>query len=70
MSKLLSCPFCGNTEAVRCLDENEVDLNADEVENPEFLVVCCFGSGGCGASGGYRKTRGEAIAVWNRRKGE
>ena len=52
------CPHCGGTNLVFLYAEgSEIDV-----------TVCCnFNNGGCGATGGYRRTKEEAIEAWNRR---
>lgn len=57
------CPFCGHW-AVLGNNESDEDYNA---YFPYFQVVCDFNKGGCGASGGFRKTIDEAIDAWNER---
>ena len=57
IEKLLSCPHCGKSNIV---------LDEDENTNMKSFV-CDFNNGGCGASGGYRETKEEAIEAWNRR---
>lgn len=81
MNELKPCPFCGGTSALRVLDQNEADLLGAEdenySENPYYQVVCCMTENspvpladwqpGCGSAGGFRKTKEQAIATWNRR---
>ena len=65
---LACCPFCGNDKCVRVLEWHQ---------EPGFgYYVCCDAGGfdgmpnrGCGASGAWGETEGEAIAAWNRRSG-
>jgi|GEM_PF-6762918 len=35
-----------------------------------YSVVCNYLNGGCGACGGYRETKDEAIIAWNKRESE
>lgn len=49
---LLPCPFCGGADVVASLDGAQ-----------DWRVSC----GRCGAEGGPRETRDEAIDAWNRR---
>lgn len=79
--EIKSCPFCGNSTAVRVVDANEVDFIKPEDEryekNPYYQVVCCMNEDspvpiadwkqGCGAAGGFRQTKEEAISAWNHR---
>lgn len=81
MEELKACPFCGNSIAVRVLDQNEVEYreegDSDYADHPYYQVVCCINDDspvptpgwvpGCGASGGFRKTPEKAIAAWNHR---
>ena len=57
MEELKPCPFCKKEVARIWEDEGD------------FTVVCDWGKGGCGASGGYRGTEEEAVKAWNRRPG-
>lgn len=74
MTKLKPCPFCGKQDPVHVADSNEINgaLPSDENYkfNPYHAVVCSFTDGGCGATGGYRRTKCEAIEAWNIRDGE
>lgn len=72
--ELEHCPFCGNNDAPKVLDQNEVNLldeeDFDYVTHPYYAVVCSVNAKpnkGCGASSGYYQTPEEAIAAWNRR---
>ena len=64
---LKHCPFCGKTDTVKCLRESEIK---EEEANGEdyFTVICDYQYGGCGSSGGYRKTEEDAIKLWNTRR--
>jgi len=74
--KLLPCPYCGNEIAPNCISENDY-FETHITNTPNYSVVCCvnenfpvpldYYKAGCGASGGFRKTKEEAIAAWNRR---
>ncbi len=55
--KLKPCPFCGST-----------DLYIFHDHGHNWQVICdCYVREGCGASGGYRHSREEAIEAWNTR---
>lgn len=64
---LKPCPHCGDTnirittckELADC--ENYIECN----ESGYSVAVCDFNKSGCGATGGYRRTREKAIAAWN-----
>lgn len=53
---LKPCPFCGG----------KAELNGHWVRD-SVAIRCNFVEGGCGASGGFRPTKLEAIKAWNRR---
>ena len=63
--ELAPCPFCGR--------ENPALLSAEEIDKkyedePTTYTVCCeMDNGGCGACGGYRDTKEEAVEAWNKR---
>jgi Lar family restriction alleviation protein len=63
-NELKACPFCGNTYkeefAIRTTDLSIGDTAFNRIN------VCCS----CGAQGPDGDTQEEAIARWNRRKGE
>ena len=65
------CPFCSNTDSLvidSCVDlQNCENYRKCDEEDLYMAVVCNVNLGGCGASGGFAKTREEAIAKWNRR---
>ena len=65
MSELKNCPHCGNNDYVKA-----VRVEGENVSPDNFQVVCSWLSGGCGASGGVRRTEAEAIVAWNRRAEE
>lgn len=74
-SKLKPCPFCLSNNTY-LLDANEIDQTTNPQTNPFWAVACCMNQQeemnvcnklGCGATGGYRPTRREAIEAWNRR---
>lgn len=58
MALVKPCPFCG--KSVSTIDNCDGD----------FAVVCDWGNGGCGGSGGYRVSQDAAIEVWNNRAKE
>lgn len=71
-NNLKPCPFCGGTKIVidGCKGLEECKL-FEECDDEEFYaVVCDFTQGGCGASGGYRETKEQAITAWNKRSGD
>lgn len=57
--KLKPCPYCGGT--------NLTTMNG-HIETSDVAIVCKFNDGGCGASGGFRRTYDEAVKAWNERK--
>ena len=69
--ELKPCPYCGKSVAriVNCYENNcREDTSDCAGEYCHTVAVCCdFYKGGCGATGGYRKTEEEAIGAWNRR---
>ena len=69
MGELKKCPFCGNTNIFVGMDWEL--KGRDESDGTGFYaVVCNYLNGGCGACGGYRKTKDEAIIAWNKRESE
>lgn len=64
-NKLLPCPFCGKTNALKFVNDFEL------IDNPHaagyLRIVCSSSYGGCGAAGGFGETEDEAIKAWNRR---
>ena len=67
--ELKECPFCGQKETLECLSYNEIHASEEKEEEDDNYTVCCnHRKGGCGAIGGYRRTKEEAIKVWNKRK--
>ena len=65
--KLLPCPFCGSKGkklVVRTQAEVTRLLGASDC----YAVFCSAKLKGCGACGGYKETKKEAIENWNRRK--
>ena len=71
-SELKPCPFCGKSETLVWADakQEEVCGRFDECEADMCLtgsVFCSVNNGGCGASGGFRYIKEEAIAAWNTR---
>ena len=69
MSKLKKCPFCGNKNIFVGRDWEIAGLDEGDGTG-YFAAVCDYLNGGCGAAGGYRKTKEEAIATWNKRESE
>lgn len=63
--KLKNCPHCGNNDYVIAKHVEGEDVSPDN-----YQVVCNWLLGGCGASGGARRTQAEAIATWNQRADE
>jgi len=60
---LSDCPHCGGIAAVEiCREPVYVDRGD---ENDAFYVCCSMFRGGCGARGGYRKHKADAVSVWN-----
>ena len=74
---LLPCPFCGQSHTLvtitaQELAEQDSDYDGEFWEHSESWAVICDasrpdGPGGCGANGGFKPTKDEAIEVWNRR---
>ena len=62
LTTLLPCPFCGN-ENVEVITHYDLNYGSKS----EFLVHCFTLDGGCGACGGLRDSKYEAIEAWNRR---
>ena len=58
---LLPCPFCKAAPKI-------VVYKGKDGFRDRFAVQCAYDEGGCGAEGGQRHNREEAIEVWNRRK--
>ena len=54
--ELKPCPFCGGGE-----------IKVGQPFTHKFCVYCDNSEGGCGAEGGLRASREEAIAAWNTR---
>lgn len=69
---LKPCPFCGKSVA-HCgtIAEHEYtdeDSSLYAYDSTHYDVICCFNSGGCGASTGKGHDTPEAAAeAWNRR---
>lgn len=62
VSHLQRCPHCGKQEVLEIVCD-------DETEDCSYFysIVCNLNKGGCGASGGYRDSKKEAIETWNKR---
>jgi len=69
MNKLKKCPFCGKTN-IYIAPDWELEGKDPDDGTGYFAAVCNYQNGGCGASGGYRETKEEAIAAWNNRESE
>lgn len=76
--KLSPCPFCGSETAPTLMTAQETESCAHfdyescpcfdtDRECPVALVVCDLTKGGCGASSGFRMSKGEAANDWNQR---
>ncbi len=57
--ELAPCPFCGKTEFVEFMED-------DECPGEYFRVICNATKGGCGSSCGWQYSEDEAIELWNR----
>jgi Lar family restriction alleviation protein len=55
------CPFCGEAPKI-------VVYKGKNGFRDRFAVQCSYVDGGCGAEGGQRHSKEEAIEAWNRRK--
>lgn len=66
MEKFKECPFCGNKNIIAGTDTEIEGLDEGEGSG-YYAVVCNILNKGCGASGGYRKLKEDAIKVWNKR---
>jgi len=61
--KLKTCPFCGKKPEVV-----EIWIPHGLHEGGySWVVRCNYLNGGCGAQGGSRTEKEEAIEIWNRR---
>ena len=63
-AKLKPCPFCGKKDIAVYSD---AEINESDNEPKCYAVCCDVNNGGCGATGGYKKTREEAAENWNKR---
>lgn len=63
MDELLKCPFCGKEPEV----VHEWVQHSMHDGGWAWLVRCNFLNGGCGAKGGGRENKDEAIQAWNKR---
>lgn len=61
--KLKPCPFCGNESSPRL-----VTIEGKDGWRDRYFVLCDYEEGGCGAGGGYRHYKEDAIYAWNERK--
>ena len=66
VQKLKSCPFCGREHGFKI---TSIEHKLDDVTIKQWSVFCDASGdkAGCGASCGYRRTKAEAIAAWNKR---
>lgn len=68
------CPFCGKTSTLGVYSDIDM-MGSDEYEQEDvvsdlsYCVNCDFNKGGCGATGGFRGSKVEAVAVWTTRLG-
>lgn len=60
---LKPCPLCGKFTA------ELTQKDGSEYGSEYYAVVCNFQKGGCGCTGGFRKTPEEAEDAWNMRAG-
>lgn len=56
------CPFCGNPKP------RLIMIRGRDGFRNRYGVLCDYNEGGCGAQGGLRHYKFEAIEVWNQRK--
>jgi|GEM_PF-1425715 len=64
--KLKPCPFCGLTRSLIVGTDKEIE-ELDR-EGTGYYAVCCNAKiGGCGSASGYKKSKEEAIKLWNTR---
>lgn len=54
-------PFCGEAPKI-------VVYKGKDGFRDRFAAQCAYDEGGCGAEGGQRHSRDEAISIWNERK--
>ena len=59
--KLAPCPFCG-FEGAKVLTGFQV---GDNDNAGDYAVFCAYYDGGCGSASGYRKSREDAVELWN-----
>lgn len=57
VNKINTCPHCENKNVEIVMKKDKGVIN--------FSVTCSTNKGGCGASGGFRRTKTEAINAWN-----
>lgn len=61
--KLKPCPFCGKEpEVIKIWVSDSLHESGYS-----WIVRCNYLKGGCGAQGGSRTKKEEAIEIWNRR---
>ena len=57
------CPFCGNKDPELVSESEGMHYELGTC----YLVRCNFLKGGCGARGGGREEKSDAIDAWNKR---
>jgi Lar family restriction alleviation protein len=65
--KIKACPFCGATESLEATPYYIGEICPEEFDSDDVAVCCNINKKGCGATGGYRETKEEAIKAWNKR---
>lgn len=63
---LAPCPFCNSDTALHLVTPDELH-ECDSGNDSDVAVICDYHMRGCGATGGFRQTEEEAIALWNSR---
>ena len=66
MDEIKKCPFCGKTPEI----VEEWEQHGLHEGGYAWVVRCNYLKGGCGAKGGGRPEKEEAIDAWNRRTDE
>lgn len=69
VTSLLSCPFCGNSTALECIEISEL-VNEDLCQDitlfqDKFIIICSATTSGCGGSGPQSSSRSGAAQKWN-----